>query len=80
MGRSPRPAVSAPEDPYDRILVYSEPDVFDLVAEIGLSARAGAKVRHTSNALLEAPRPASQPLRLDGRSVVAAELESLLAR
>jgi predicted glycosyltransferase len=32
------------------------------------------------NALLEAPRPASKPLRLDGLSVVAAEIQTLLAR
>ena len=32
------------------------------------------------NALLEAPRPAKQPLRLDGLSVVAAEIQTLLAR
>jgi hypothetical protein len=35
------------DDLYDRILVYGEAEVFDLVAEIGLSAGAAAKVRYT---------------------------------
>jgi predicted glycosyltransferase len=40
----------------------------------------GRRLLETLNAMLEAPGPARQPLRLDGLSAVAAELESLLSR
>jgi predicted glycosyltransferase len=51
------------EDLYDLILVYGQPDVFDIAAEIGLAHRAAAKVRYTGYLGQDAEGPTPREIR-----------------
>jgi predicted glycosyltransferase len=51
------------ENLYDAIFVYGEPEVFDIVADIGLAPRAAAKVRYTGYLGREAEGPSPEEIR-----------------
>lgn len=74
------------DDLYDRILVYGQPDVFDIAAEYGFSSTAQAKTRYVGYVQRGEPAPPSAnecPLVLvtaggggDGFALLRAALES----
>jgi predicted glycosyltransferase len=51
------------ENLYDLILVYGQPDIFDLAAEMGLAARAAGKIRYTGYLGAEVERPSPHAIR-----------------